>query len=215
MILASTRKEVLATLEEGGSILKALEVILRLRQACCHRALIPGQEAETSSKVELLMEALEESLSEGHKSLVFSQWTSFLDRIAQGLEKRGVRYSRIDGSTQNRQSVVNEFQGSDGPPVMLISLKAGGVGLTLTAADHVFIMDPWWNPAVEDQAADRAHRIGQQNPVMIHRLVAHETIEEKILELQESKKDLARAVLEEGSAALNLTRQDILNLLSD
>ena len=97
---------------------------------------------------------------------------------------------------------------------MLISLKAGGVGLTLTAADHVFIMDPWWNPSVEDQAADRAHRIGQQNPVLIHRLVAHDSIEEKILLLQEKKKDLARAVLDEGGAALGLTRQDILDLLS-
>lgn len=194
--------------------MKALEVILRLRQACCHRGLIPGEKADHSSKVTLLMDTLEESLSEGHKSLVFSQWTSFLDLISAELEKRKIRHSRIDGSTSNRMSIVNEFQGAGGPPVMLISLKAGGVGLTLTAADHVFIMDPWWNPSVEDQAADRAHRIGQQNPVMIHRLVASETIEEKILSLQESKKDLARAVLDEGGAALSLTRQDILNLLN-
>ncbi len=214
MILASTRKEVLATLEGGGSILKALEVILRLRQACCHRGLIPGEEASESSKTTLLMETLEESLSEGHKSLVFSQWTSYLDKIGDELEVRGIRFSRIDGSTRDRQGLVNEFQTAGGPPIMLISLKAGGVGLTLTAADHVFIMDPWWNPAVEDQAADRAHRIGQQNPVMIHRLVARESIEEKILVLQESKKDLARAVLDEGAAALSLTRQDILNLLN-
>ena len=217
-IFAATRKEVVADLEGGGSILKALEAILRLRQACCHRALIPGAvkegESETSSKVELLMETLDESLSEGHKSLVFSQWTSFLDKIAIELRQRGIAFSRIDGSTQNRQQLVEEFQGSGGPPIMLISLKAGGVGLTLTAADHVFIMDPWWNPAVEDQAADRAHRIGQQNPVMIHRLVARDTIEEKILLLQEKKKDLARAVLDEGGAALSLTRQDILDLLT-
>jgi superfamily II DNA or RNA helicase len=215
MLMASTRKEVLATLEEGsGGILKALEAILRLRQACCHRALIPGENATSSSKLDLLMETLEESLSEGHKSLVFSQWTSYLDLIAAEFKKRGIRYSRIDGSTQNRQALVNEFQGPEGPPIMLISLKAGGVGLTLTAADHVFITDSWWNPSVEDQAADRAHRIGQQNPVMIHRLVANDSIEEKILALQESKKDLARAVLDEGGAALSLTRQDILNLLS-
>ncbi len=212
-LLASTRSEVLETLEDGGNILKALEVILRLRQACCHTALIPGHLADTSSKVELLMETLDESLSEGHKSLVFSQWTSFLDLIAADLKKSGIRYSRIDGSTQNRQNLVNEFQSADGPPIMLISLKAGGVGLTLTAADHVFITDPWWNPAVEDQAADRAHRIGQQNPVMIHRLVAKDTIEERILALQESKKGLAKAVLDEGGAALSLTRQDIMNLL--
>ncbi|MEO5666481.1 MAG: DEAD/DEAH box helicase [Bdellovibrionota bacterium] len=214
MILASTRKEVLATLEHGGSILKALEVILRLRQAACHRGLIPGQNADESSKLDLLMETLEESLAEGHKSLVFSQWTSFLDRIEGELEKRKIRFSRIDGSTQKRQGIVDEFQSPEGPPIMLISLKAGGVGLNLTAADHVFIMDPWWNPSVEDQAADRAHRIGQQNPVMIHRLVARETIEEKILVLQEAKRDLARAVLDEGGAALSLTRQDIMDLLA-
>jgi superfamily II DNA or RNA helicase len=212
-LLASTRKEVLASLEGGGSVIKALEVILRLRQACCHTALIPGHQASTSSKVELLMETLEESLSEGHKSLVFSQWTSFLDLIAEDLKKSGVRFSRIDGSTQNRQSLVEQFQSEDGPPIMLISLKAGGVGLTLTAADHVFITDPWWNPSVEDQAADRAHRIGQQNPVLIHRLVAKDTIEERILALQETKKDLAKSVLEEGSGALSLTRQDLMNLL--
>jgi len=213
-LLAATRAEVLADLEGGGSILRALEVILRLRQACCHGALLPGNKAESSSKTDLLMETLEESLSEGHKSLVFSQWTSFLDLVGAELKKRNISYSRIDGTTRDRQALVEEFQGSGGPPVMLISLKAGGVGLTLTAADHVFILDPWWNPAVEDQAADRAHRIGQQNPVMIHRLVARDTIEERILVLQEKKKDLARAVLDEGGAALGLTRQDILDLLA-
>jgi SNF2 family DNA or RNA helicase len=213
-LLASTRQEVLQSLEGGGgSVIKALEVILRLRQACCHTALIPGMEAETSSKVNLLLDTLEESLSEGHRSLVFSQWTSFLDLIGDQLKRSGIRYSRIDGSTANRQALVNEFQREDGPPVMLISLKAGGVGLTLTAADHVFITDPWWNPAVEDQAADRAHRIGQENPVMIHRLVAKDTIEERIVALQESKKGLAKAVLDEGGAALSLTREDLLNLL--
>lgn len=212
-LLASTRKEVLATLEGGGSIMKALEVILRLRQACCHQALIPGVRADSSSKVDLLMETLDESLQEGHKSLIFSQWTSFLDLISAELQKRGIRHSRIDGSTAHRQELVNEFQSTDGPPIMLISLKAGGVGLTLTAADHVFITDPWWNPAAEDQAADRAHRIGQTNPVIIHRLVATESIEERILALQEAKKDLARSVLEDGGAAASLTRDDLLKLL--
>ncbi len=212
-LLATTRKEVIANLEGGGSVIKALEVILRLRQACCHQALVPGQEAPHSSKLNLLMDTLEESLAEGHKSLIFSQWTSFLDLIGAEMQKRDFRYSRIDGSTLKRQEIVNEFQGSAGPPVMLISLKAGGTGLTLTAADHVFIMDPWWNPAVENQAADRAHRIGQENPVMIHRLVARETIEERILLLQEKKKDLALSVLSEGASAVTLSRQDLLDLL--
>ncbi len=213
-ILASTKAEVIRNLEGGGSVLEALEIILRLRQAACHPALIPGQKADTSSKLELLAETIEESIAEGHKSLIFSQWTSFLDLIGAELGCRGVRFSRIDGSTRDRQGLVNEFQGDGGPPVMLISLKAGGVGLTLTAADHVFILDPWWNPAVEDQAADRAHRIGQPNPVFIHRLVARDTVEEKILALQENKKDLARAVLDEGGAALQLTRQDLMDLLT-
>lgn len=214
-ILASTKKEVIASLETGSNVMKALEVILRLRQACCHPSMIPGSGFQsTSSKTELLIQSLENSLSEGHKSLVFSQWTSFLDLIGKELNSLQIPYSRIDGSTSNRQNLVNEFQSKDGPPIMLISLKAGGVGLTLTAADHVFITDPWWNPAAEDQAADRAHRIGQTNTVMIHRLVASDTIEERILLLQEAKKDLARAILEEGAAAASttLTKQDLLNL---
>jgi hypothetical protein len=215
-LLIATRGDVMKELtgRGAGSIMKALEAILRLRQACCHQGLIPGQKAENSSKTELLMETLEESLEEGHKSLIFSQWTSYLDRIGQQLKARNIRFSRIDGSTQKRQDIVDEFQGAKGPPIMLISLKAGGVGLNLTAADHVFIMDPWWNPAVEDQAADRAHRIGQQNPVFIHRMVAQDTIEEKILELQAKKKDLAKAVLDEGGGALSLTRDDLMELLS-
>ncbi len=213
-LLAASRKEVLALLEEGaGGMMKALEVILRLRQACCHLSLVPGQRAESSSKLELLMESLEESLSEGHKSLIFSQWTSFLDLMQNEFEKRNFKFDRIDGSTRNRMEIVDRFQSPDGPPLMLISLKAGGVGLNLTSADHVYIMDPWWNPSVEDQAADRAHRIGQQNPVFIHRLVAADSIEERIILLQEKKKDLAKAVLEEGTAALGLSRQDILDLL--
>ena len=212
-LMIATRKEVIEQLEAGGSVMAALEVLLRLRQACCHAGLLPGQRAEGSAKLDLLMETLDESLEQGHRSLVFSQWTSYLDLIAEALKKRNIRYSRIDGSTQNRQDLVNEFQASEGPPVMLISLKAGGTGLTLTAADHVFIMDPWWNPAVEDQAADRAHRIGQQNPVMIHRLVAQETVEEKILLLQAKKKELASSVLDGTGAAVSLTRNDLLDLL--
>lgn len=216
-LLLATKKEVLEQLEAGGSIMAALETLLRLRQACCHPSLIPGQTLDasgSSSKIDLLMETLGDSLEQGHRSLIFSQWTSYLDVIERALNERGIRSSRIDGSTQNRQDLVNEFQRDDGPSVMLISLKAGGTGLTLTAADHIFIMDPWWNPAVEDQAADRAHRIGQKNPVLIHRLVAQETVEEKILELQKKKSELAAAVLDGTGAAVSLTRQDLINLLT-
>jgi superfamily II DNA or RNA helicase len=211
---AAAQKEVLETLSSGGSVLQALELLLRLRQAACHRGLIPGQDVTGSSaKIDLLSELLEELTSEGHKVLVFSQWTSLLDRIEPMLEKNKTAFLRLDGSTTDRQAVVDGFQNPAGPPVMLLSLKAGGTGLTLTAADHVVIMDPWWNPAVEDQAADRAHRIGQDKPVFVHRLVAADTVEERILALQENKRKLADAALAEGAGGVGLTREDLLNLL--
>jgi len=212
-LLASSRKEVMDELEEGGSVFHALELLLRLRQAVCHPALVPGQEAETSSKLELLADTLESSIAQGHRALVFSQWTSFLDLIGPRLDKMGIKYLRLDGSTQNRQEVVAEFQDPKGPPVMLLSLKAGGVGLTLTAADHVYLMDSWWNPAVEDQAADRAHRIGQENAVLVCRMIAQNTLEERILALQKKKQALSQAILEGSAQAVSLTRDDILALL--
>jgi SNF2 family DNA or RNA helicase len=222
-LLATARKEVIQSLEAGESTLKALERILRLRQACCHRALLPGENAPSSSKLELLMETLEESMSNGHRTLVFSQWTSLLDQVQARFEREKIPFLRLDGSTRDREGVVRAFQASDGPPVLLISLKAGGTGLTLTAADHVVILDPWWNPATEDQAADRAHRIGQTQPVLIQRMVARDTIEERILELQARKRELAQKVLgpkgaeelDPGAAGeLGLTRQDLLGLLN-
>jgi SNF2 family DNA or RNA helicase len=191
--------------------MQALEVLLRLRQACCHPSLVPGQNAETSSKVTLLLEFLDEVLAEGHKALIFSQWTSFLDLIEPHLNKAEIGFTRLDGSTRDRQSVVSTFQSDDGPPVLLASLKAGGLGLNLTAADHVFILDPWWNPAAEDQAADRAHRIGQNRPVMVYRIVAENTVEERILALQDKKRALSEAAL--GGAAGALSREDLLSLL--
>lgn len=211
---AAAQKEVVEALSGGASVIQALELLLRLRQASCHRALIPGQKADTSSKVELLVETLDPLISEGHKVLVFSQWTSFLDLIEPALADNRWAYTRLDGSTPDRQAVVDRFQDPDGPPVMLLSLKAGGTGLTLTAADHVVLMDPWWNPAVEDQAADRAHRIGQDKPVFIHRLVAADTVEEKILALQEDKRRLADAALSHGAGQAGLTRDDLIALLS-
>src|SRR5690606_27998483 len=121
---------------------------------------------------------------------------------------------RLDGSTRDREDVVRRFQADDGPPVFLLSLKAGGTGLNLTAADHVFLLDPWWNTAAEDQAADRAHRIGQERPVFVHRLVAEGTVEERILELQERKRAIAEAAIGDASAAASLTREDLLELLA-
>jgi superfamily II DNA or RNA helicase len=212
-VRAATLRDVVEKLRSGGSVLAALEALLRLRQAACHPGLIPGCFAPTSSKVALLLEALEEVVAEGHKALVFSQWTSMLDRVEPHLASAGIAFERLDGSTRDRAGVVHRFQDDAGPPVMLVSLKAGGTGLNLTAADHVFLLDPWWNPAVENQAADRAHRIGQDRPVIVYRLVAENTVEERILALQERKRALADAALGEGDRAAALTREDLVTLL--
>jgi SNF2 family DNA or RNA helicase len=200
-------------------VMAALEALLRLRQAACHTALLPGgvrggPAPASSSKLTRLLDALDDARADGHRALVFSQWTSLLDLIEPHLTSNDIGFVRLDGSTVDRAGVVNKFQADDGPPVMLLSLKAGGTGLNLTAADHVFLVDPWWNPAVEDQAADRAHRIGQDKPVMVYRLVARDTVEERILELQERKRGLADAALAEAGGAAAITRDDLLALLA-
>jgi superfamily II DNA or RNA helicase len=212
----ASRSEVAKKMAEGGNALAALEALLRLRQAACHPALLPNREAASSAKMEVLRNALEDAVADGHKALVFSQWTSLLDLVEPHLESANIAFNRLDGSTRDRASVVNTFQDPDGPPVMLLSLKAGGTGLNLTAADHVFLLDPWWNPAVEDQAADRAHRIGQERPVMIYRLVAKDTVEERVFQLQQRKRRLADVALSGGgvTAAAPITREEILDLLN-
>lgn len=212
-VRAAANREIVEALRKGGSVMAAFEALLRLRQACCHRGLLPGEEADSSAKIELLLERLDITLAGGHKALVFSQWTSFLDRIEPHLCRAGIEFTRLDGTTKNRGAVVESFQAVDGPPVMLISLRAGGTGLNLTQADHVFIMDPWWNPAVEDQAADRTHRIGQERPVMVYHIIAQDTVEERILVLQKKKRRLADAALGRAGEAASLTREDLLSLL--
>jgi superfamily II DNA or RNA helicase len=221
-VRAATQSEIVERLTQGTNVMQVLEALLRLRQAACHSALLPGgrgRAAEagdknpTSSKIELLLETLDEVLQEGHKALVFSQWTSLLDLVEPALRARSFAFVRLDGSTRDRQGVVDAFQDPGGPPVMLISLKAGGTGLNLTAADNVFLLDPWWNPAVEDQAADRTHRIGQDKPVIVHRLIANDTVEERILTLQERKRKLAQTAVGEASAAHAITRDELLALL--
>jgi SNF2 family DNA or RNA helicase len=212
-ILAATRKEVVDQLASGGNVLAALEALLRLRQASCHAGLLPGQTADSSSKLELLLDLLDKVLAEDHKALVFSQWTSLLDRVEPLLKAAGIGFLRLDGTTRDRGGVVSQFQNEAEPRVMLVSLKAGGTGLNLTAADNVFLLDPWWNPAVEDQAADRAHRIGQERPVLVHRLVAEDTVEQRMLALQEKKRALANAATHGAEAAFGLTRQDLLALI--
>ena len=218
-VRAATKKDLLARLSgdgnRGPSVLAALEALLRLRQASCHSALVPGQQGKRdgSSKIERLLEALDEAAQDGHKALVFSQWTSLLDLVEPHLQNAGIAFTRLDGSTRDRGAVVAKFQDENGPPVMLVSLKAGGTGLNLTAADHVFLLDPWWNPAVEDQAADRAHRIGQERPVMVYRMVAKDTVEERIFALQEKKRALADVALGNADHAGGITREELLALL--
>ena len=213
-VRAASRADVLAMMEAGGGVMKALEVLLRLRQAASHAALVPGQAAAGSSKIDVLLESLATAAADGHKALVFSQWTSFLDLVEPHLTTAGIAFCRLDGATRDRGGVTATFQADDGPPVMLVSLKAGGSGLNLTAADHVFLCDLWWNPAVEDQAADRAHRIGQDRPVTIYRLVTTDTVEERILALQAQKRSLVDAALGDAALGAALTRDDLLALLA-
>ncbi|MCA9697571.1 MAG: SWF/SNF helicase family protein, partial [Myxococcales bacterium] len=145
-----------------------------------------------------------------HRSLVFSQWPSFLDHVAAALDHAGIAHLRLDGRTRDRPAVLRSWQDPAGPPVFLIRTKAGGVGLDLSAADHVFHLDPWWNPAAEDQATDRAHRIGQTRPVMVYKLVAADTVEDKILELQDRKRRLFQATVDADRLEVDaLSRADL------
>jgi superfamily II DNA or RNA helicase len=200
----------------GKSKILVLEALLRLRQAACHPALVDrGHADEPCAKLDLLLPQLAEVLAEGHRALVFSQFTSFLALLRRQLDATGVPYLYLDGKTKNRQELVEEFQSEGGRPLFLISLKAGGLGLNLTAADYVYLLDPWWNPAVEAQAVDRAHRIGQTRTVFAYRLVARDTVEEKILELQAGKRALADAIVQaDESLMAALSREDLALLLS-
>ncbi|MFM2089697.1 MAG: hypothetical protein RLZZ127_186 [Planctomycetota bacterium] len=175
-----------------------LAAITRLRQAACHPALVGG-DVVPSAKVDLFLDLIDELVSEGHRALVFSSFTKFLSLIEDELQKRQITYQYLDGRTRDRAAKVKAFQnGND--PLFLISLKAGGVGLNLTAADYVIILDPWWNPAAEDQAADRAYRIGQDKPVMVYRIVTVDSIEERVLRLQDEKRRLVGDLALEGLA---------------
>jgi SNF2 family DNA or RNA helicase len=149
----------------------------------------------------------------GHKALVFSQFTSFLALVRSRLDRAGITYEYLDGRTRDRGARVARFQNDPDCPVFLISLKAGGHGLNLTAADYVFLLDPWWNPAVEAQAVDRAHRIGQERRVFTYRLIAKDTVEEKVLALQADKRRLAEAVIEQDANLLGRLSADDLALL--
>jgi superfamily II DNA or RNA helicase len=200
----------------GRAKLQVLEALLRLRQAACHPGLIDRRHAnDASAKLDVLVPRVTESVEEGHKTLVFSQFTSFLALLRTRLDAAGITYEYLDGRTQNRQSKVERFQTDPACRLFLISLKAGGLGLNLTAAEYVFLLDPWWNPAVEAQAIDRAHRIGQSRHVFAYRLIARDTVEERVLELQQRKRHLADAILTaDNSLIRDLKREDLELLLS-
>jgi superfamily II DNA or RNA helicase len=211
------RQSLLGAVDIGGmdkAKIMILEALLRLRQAACHPGLIDKERTgEPSAKLDTLLARLTELAGEGHKALVFSQFTSFLDIVRKRLDEDGVTYEYLDGSTVDRQARVKSFEGNGNCKLFLISLKAGGVGLNLVAADYVFLLDPWWNPAVEAQAIDRTHRIGQTRHVFAYRLIAKDTVEEKVLKLQESKRRLADAVINQDNSLLAQMGRDELEYL--
>ena len=199
----------------NGAKLKILEGLMKLRQISLHPKLIDTEYKGNSAKFDLLMMEVEKVMNEGHKVLIFSSFVKMLTIIKEEFERRDMRYSYLDGKTKDREDVVSRFQNSEDAEAFLISIKAGGVGLNLTSADYVFIIDPWWNPAVESQAMDRAHRIGQENKVFVYKMIAEGTIEEKILKLQESKKKLVDDLItEEAGFVKEISSKDIEELFN-
>ncbi len=212
------RAELLGLIDAGQldkSRLVLLTGLLRLRQICLHPTLVQPEFKGDGAKFLFLQNTLDELESNNHRALIFSQFTGALDLIESGLNDVGFPNLRIDGSTRNRQQMVDRFQESDEVPFFLLSLKAAGVGLNLTAADYVILMDPWWNPAVERQAIDRAYRIGQTKPVFVYRLIVKDSVEEKVMQMQAEKQDLAdRLIQTEESFAKQLSAADIRSLFS-
>jgi SNF2 family DNA or RNA helicase len=194
-----------------------LDALLKLRQICCHPQLLKSDAAQRvleSAKLEYLtQELLPTLLEEGRRILIFSQFTSMLALIEEHLDQEQIPFLKLTGQTKERAQLVKKFQSGE-IPVFLISLKAGGTGLNLTAADTVIHYDPWWNPAAENQATDRAHRIGQTKPVFVHKLVCRGTIEDRILELQKHKSALVEALLSEETTKLKIDAETLSHLLS-
>ena len=211
------RQQAIANLEENPkSTLQTLAEITRLRQAACHPRLVNEKLQIPSSKTAAFLHLVEELRQSGHRALVFSQFTSHLALIREALDSEEIPYLYLDGSTSSaeRDRLVRQFQTGD-EPLFLISLKAGGLGLNLTAADYVVHLDPWWNPAVEDQASDRAHRIGQERPVTVYRLIAAGTIEEKIIRLHQNKRSMADALLQDADMHAQISADDVIRLLRE
>jgi SNF2 family DNA or RNA helicase len=217
---AKHRGDLLKKIEREGAAthrVEILEAILRLRQICCHPHLVvptlEGDLLELSAKLERLITDLDSVVQEGHKVLVYSQFTQMLRLIEKQVQQRGWSYVYLDGSSQDRESLVQRFQEDPQTPLFLMSLKAGGVGLNLTAADYVFLFDPWWNEAVEAQAIDRAHRFGRKTEVIARRYITASSIEEKMMNLKQHKSSLSRQLFDFDSSG-PLTLDDLYDLLS-
>ena len=195
--------------------MQILAALTRLRQICCHPSLFINGYNEGSSKLEQCMEIIQEGTNAGHKILLFSGYTSMFDFIEKELKKRNIRYFKLTGATkvEDRIKLVDEFNNNSDIKVFLISLKAGGTGLNLTGADMVIHYDPWWNISTENQATDRAYRIGQKNNVQVYKLITKNSIEEKIYELQEKKEELANNMLDTKTTFVNkLSQEEIMKL---
>lgn len=216
---ASARDELVRLVKKEGFDkvqIHVLATLTRLKQICCHPAIFAKEKAEMgdSAKYEMLLELMQTLVEGGHKTVIFSQYTQMLQIMREDFEQRGIRFSYLDGSTKNRMKIVNEFNETPEIPVFLVSLKAGGTGLNLVGADTVIHYDMWWNPAVENQATDRVHRLGQKKSVSSYKLITLGTIEEKIVEMQKRKKGLVKKVVScDDEAIAKLTWEDVLELL--
>lgn len=210
------KKEIEDAINAGGfmkSRFKILQGLIKLRQICNHPVLVDKRYTGGSGKLNMLMEQIEEVIAGGHKVLVFSSFVKMLHVLRNEFERKGIKFSYLDGSTTNRKAVVEQFQTDSSISAFLISLKAGGLGLNLTEADYVFIVDPWWNPAAEMQAMDRTHRIGQNKNIFVYKTITKDSIEEKILQLQESKLNLVKNVIAvDEDIFKKLSREDIEKL---
>jgi len=219
-VRAGVSKDLAEEIERRGvnaSKILILDALLKLRQVCCHPRLLKlpsAESAQTSAKLDFLMENLPTMVDEGRRILIFSQFTSMISLIGAALDQVGISHQALTGSTKDRKALCDRFQKGE-VPVFLISLRAGGTGITLTAADTVIHYDPWWNPALEAQATDRAHRIGQKNPIFVYKLISRGTIEEKIVMLQQKKRALFEGLLGGQQAQrLEFSEAELQNLLA-
>ena len=212
------RNKILEDIDENGikkSQIALLQGLTKLRQIANHPVLVEEDYEAESGKMNDIIHMLGSAIEEGHKILVFSQFVKHLNLFKKHLKNEKIDFAYLDGKTKNRQAQVDKFQEDKDLKIFLISLKAGGLGLNLTAADYVFILDPWWNPAAETQAMDRAHRMGQKNTVHTYKFITKNTVEEKILKLQNSKKALADELIStEASFVKSLTKEDIADILT-